>query len=258
MKHFIIFAQMKKTLLFVGFTFLVHLSTIGQAPLKHIETREQLWLAVFNQSRFHKHWGTWLDVHYRITGNFVNRRMQFIFRPALTYFVTDDFRASLGYALVSHYPAEGFETVRTEHRPWQQVWWNQKYSGFSTVQWIRLEQRFNERVVADVKEDGYNYNFRVRYNLGFTIPMKGVVVSGKTPFVAISNEFFVNFGDRVVYNTFDQNRFFAGFGYAFTPHLNAQLGYMNVYQQEASGNNYVSSHTLRLFIYHSLDLRDAE
>jgi hypothetical protein len=128
----------------------------------------------------------------------------------------------------------------------------------TTLQWLRLEQRFNEKVVADQKQNGYNYNFRVRYNFSFFIPLKGKELIAKTPFAAIGNELFLNFGDRVVYNTFDQNRLFAGFGYQISSHLNAQLGYMNIYQQEDSGNNYLSTHVIRLFLFHSLDLRNKD
>lgn len=92
----------------------------------------------------------------------------------------------------------------------------------------------------------------------FFIPLKGREMVGKTPFVALIDEIFLNFGDRITCNTFDQNRFFAGLGYQFTSHLNIQLGYMNVYQQEASGDNYFSTHAARLFVFHSLDLKDKE
>ena len=230
----------------------------AQAPEKHIHDREQLWFGYFNQTRFSNKWGMWADVHYRMTDNFATRPFQFLFRPAITYFIKDNLRINVGYTYAHHFPGKGLNTSRTEHRPWQQIWWNQKYPGLTTLQWLRLEQRFNEKVVADVKEDGYNYNFRVRYNFSFFIPLKGKEMAPKTPFAAIMNEVFLNFGDRIVYNTFDQNRFFAGFGYQFSSHLNAQLGYMNVYQQEGSGNNYFSTHAIRLFVFHSLDLRNKE
>jgi hypothetical protein len=232
--------------------------TNAQAPEKHIHSREQLWLGYFNQTRFSSKWGMWVDVHYRMTDNFVNRSFQFLFRPAVTYFIKDNLRVNVGYALASHFPAAGLQTTRYEHRPWQQIWWNQKYPGLTTLQWLRLEQRFNEKVVADEKQDGYNYNFRVRYNFSFFLPLKGKEMAPDTPFAAITNEVFLNFGDRIVYNTFDQNRFFAGVGYQFTSHLNGQLGYMNVYQQEGSGNNYFSTHAIRLFFFHSLDLRNKD
>jgi hypothetical protein len=230
----------------------------GQAPEKHIHDREQLWVGYFNQTRFSNKLGMWADVHYRMTDNFVDRPFQFLFRPAVTYFFRDNLRLNVGYTLANHFPARELNTTRVEHRAWQQIWWNQKYPGLTTLQWLRLEERFNEKVVADEKLNGYNYTFRVRYNFSFFLPLKGKEMAPKTPFAAITNEVFLNFGDKVVYNTFDQNRLFAGFGYQFSSHLNAQLGYMNVYQQEGSGNNYFSTHTIRLFVFHSLDLRNKE
>jgi hypothetical protein len=233
-------------------------TTFSQTAEKHIHSREQLWFGYFNQTRFSNKWGMWADVHYRMTDNFASRPFQFLVRPALTYFIKDNLRVNVGYAFVTHFPGKGLNTTRFEHRPWQQIWWNQKYTGLTTLQWIRLEQRFNEKVVSDVKQDGYNYIFRVRYNMSFFIPLKGKEIVPKTPFAAVMNEVFLNFGDNITYNTFDQNRLFAGVGYQFTSHLNAQLGYMNVYQQEASGNNYFSTHAIRLFFFHSIDLRQQD
>ncbi|MEJ0029958.1 MAG: DUF2490 domain-containing protein [Bacteroidota bacterium] len=230
-------------------------ATFAQAPSKSIHNRTQTWLGYFNQTRFSDKWGMWVDVHYRMTDNFADRPFQFLFRPAVTYFIKDNLRVNVGYTLAEHFPAKGLNTTRTEHRAWQQVWWNQKYSRMSTLQWLRLEQRFNQKVANDVKVGGYTYTFRARYNFAFFIPLKGRELAPKTPFVAIMNEVFLNFGKNVVYNTFDQNRLFVGLGYQFTTHLNAQLGYMNVYQQDATGNNYFSSHCIRFFVFHSLDLR---
>jgi hypothetical protein len=230
-------------------------SIVAQTPDKHIDSREQLWFGYFNQMRFNDRWGAWVDVHYRMTDNFAERPFQFLFRPAVTYFFKDNLRLNVGYTLAEHFPGKGLNTRRTEHRAWQQIWWNQKYPGLTTLQWLRLEQRFNQKVVDDELQEGYNYTFRVRYSFSFFVPLKGKEILAKTPFAALINEVFLNFGDKVTYNTFDQNRLFAGLGYQFTSHLNAQLGYMNVYQQESSGNNYFSTHAIRLFVFHTLDLR---
>jgi hypothetical protein len=238
------------------FVFLTGQPAIAQVPDKRIHQREQLWLGAFHQTRFSNRWGMWMDVHYRMTDNFLSRPFQFLFRPALTYFIHDNLRINVGYALAKHYPAKGFNTTRTEHRPWQQVWWNQKHPGLNSVQWIRFEQRFNENVLEDEKTGGYDYSFRIRYNLGFVVPLKGKEITSKTPFATVTNEIFLNLGDKVIYNTFDQNRFFAGAGYQFTDHSNVQIGYMNIYQQEGSGNNYFSTHVIRLSLLQSLDLRN--
>jgi Protein of unknown function (DUF2490) len=238
-------------------TFIPH-QTSAQSTGKSVHHRDQTWFAYFNQTRLTNKFGLWLDVHYRQTDNFIERPFQLLIRPALTYFIKDNLRVNAGYTFVNHFPAKGFDTSRPEHRAWQQVWWNQKYTGLTTLQWLRFEQRFNRKIANDVLQDGYNIGYRLRYNFTFFIPLKGKEMAAKTPFVAIANEVFFNIGDRVVYNTFDQNRFFVGLGYQFTSHLNAQLGYMNVFQQEASGSNYLSTNTIRLFVFHSLDLRNKE
>jgi hypothetical protein len=199
-----------------------------------------------------------VDVHYRQTDNFIDRPFQFLFRPAVTYFIKDNLRFNLGYAFVNHFPAKGLDTSRPEHRTWQQIWWNQKYPGLTTLQWLRFEQRFNRKIANDVLEEGYNFNYRLRYNISFFIPLRGKEMVAKTPFLAVTNEIFLNFGDKILYNTFDQNRFFAGVGYQFTSHLNAQLGYMNLFQQEIAGNKYMSTNAIRLFFFHSFDLRNKE
>jgi len=239
-------------------TLLVEHPCMAQSSTRELHHREQLWLAYFNQTRLTTKFGFWVDIHYRQADHFIDRPFQLLFRPAVTYFIRDNLRFNAGYAYVNHFPAKGLDTSRPEHRAWQQIWWNQKYAGLVTLQWLRLEQRFNRKIANDELQEGYNFNYRLRYNMSFFIPLRGKEIIAKTPFVAIMNEVFLNFGGKIIYNTFDQNRFFAGVGYQFTPHLNAQLGYMNVFQQEASGNKYMSSNAIRLFVYHSLDLRSKE
>jgi hypothetical protein len=227
----------------------------GQSVQREVHHRDQLWVGYFNQTRLTDKFGFWLDVHYRQTDHFIDRPFQFLVRPAVTWFIRDNLRFNVGYAYANHFPAKGLSTSRPEHRAWQQIWWNQKYTGLTTLQWLRLEQRFNHKIANDVLEDGYNFNYRLRYNMSFFIPLKGKEMIARTPFAVVMNEVFLNFGGKIVYNTFDQNRFFAGLGYQFTSHLNAQLGYMNVFQQEASGNKYMSSNVIRLFVFHTLDFR---
>lgn len=237
---------------------LIGFSSLAQTPAKEVHSREQAWLGYFNQTRLTNTFGLWLDVHYRQTDNFVERPFQLLIRPAVTYFVRDNLRLNLGYASVSHFPAEGLNTTRPEQRVWQQVWWNQKYTGVNMVQWLRVEQRFNRKISNDILQDGYNRTNRIRYNMLFSIPLGKKEIAPRTPFIVVSNEVFINFGKNIVYNTFDQNRFTLGLGYQFTSHLNAQLCYMNVYQQEAAGNRYMSSNVIRLFVFHSLDLRHTD
>ena len=92
------------------------------------------------------------------------------------------------------------------------------------MQWVRIDERFRTKVVDGELTNSYNFNWRFRYNIAFTFPLKGKVVQAKTPFLFFNDEIFINAGQNIVYNYFDQNRLFVGLGYQFTAHLNAQLG----------------------------------
>jgi hypothetical protein len=227
----------------------------SQSIQKEVRQREQIWTAYFNQTRITNKWGLWLDVHHRQTDNFIERPFLFIARPAVNYYLKDNLRLQAGYAFINHFPAKGFSTSRPEHRAWQQVWWSQKYTGFTTLQWLRLEERYNRTVVNDVLQPGYRLSHRLRYNFSFFIPLTGKELAPKTFFAALVNELFINLGKKTVYNTFDQNRLFVGGGYQFNKSLTMQFGYMNIFQQETSGNQYWSSHAIRLFLLQTLDLR---
>ena len=116
------------------FFLFVSTTVFAQPPEKNIRTAGQLWIAYLNQTRFSEKWGAWIDIHYRTTDNLTDRPMTFLIRPAVTYFIKDNLRVNIGYAFAEHYPGKGLTTIRREHRPWQQIWWNQKYSGLTLLQ----------------------------------------------------------------------------------------------------------------------------
>lgn len=222
---------------------------------KDIEHDEQIWLGYLNQTRFTNKSGFWLDVHFRFSDDFTGRLGQNIFRPGYIYFLTDQVRLSAGYAYATTYSATEDTPDIPEHRPWQQIQWYDKRKHFTMMQYVRLEERFRRSVEGTELLDEYDFNYRIRYLISFTIPLKGKSVEPKTPFIFVNDEVMINFGEEIVYNYFDQNRFFVGVGYQFTKHLNAQIGYLNVFQQRATGNQYNRVDAIRLFVFHNLDFR---
>jgi hypothetical protein len=242
---------MKKILIHLVFVVAAcQLSVAQQAP-KTVNEHSQVWAGYFNQTRLSDKWGLWLDVHARRI-DFLDRWNTLIFRPGLTYYLNDHVRLTAGYAYVSHYnPAP----VRPEHRPWQQVLWTSRSKKLQTLQWIRLEERFNRKVANNELLDEYAFNFRIRYQITLMVPLKGDFIQQGTPFFVIGDELHVNAGKQITYNYFDQNRFFVGLGYQFSKTMNAQLTYMNLFQQLPAGNQFNNNHVLRLFLFHNLDLR---
>lgn len=239
----------------LAFLLYAGITPAGWAQDKEVINRNQVWLGYLNQTRLTNKFSLWLDVHARRT-DFLDRWATTIVRPGLTYHVSENVRLTAGYAYVAHWPAqETQETIRPEHRLWQQVNWNSKSRKLYLNQWVRLEERFNRNLQNDALQAGYHFNYRVRYLLALLLPLRGEAIEPGVPFAVLNDEIHLNFGKKITYNYFDQNRFFVGLGYPFRKNLNAQLGYMNLFQQLPAGNRFYNTHTLRLFVFHTLDLR---
>ena len=124
------------------------------------------------------------------------------------------------------------------------------------MQWLRLEQRFRRKILNDDElAADYLFNYRLRFNVLMQFPLGNNPFQPRSLSFVLNDELHVNFGEKIVYNYFDQNRFFAGFNFHLAGHNNLQFGYMNIFQQLAGGNRYRSLHAIRLFFFHNLDLR---
>lgn len=217
----------------------------------------QTWLAFFNQSRFSERWGLWTDVHFRLKNDFVNDPSTFIFRAGPMYYLTDDVRLTAAYNFINHFPDEAHKNIsQPEHRLMQQVQWFTKIKASRLMQWVRLEERWRQKIKNDDElAEGFNFNWRIRYNFALFLPLtqKGLGAGGLQ--FLVNDEVMLNFGENIVYNYFDQNRLFLGLVYQNTAHSQFHLGYMNVFQQLAAGNRYREQHAIRLFYFHNFDFR---
>ena len=235
-------------------TFLVPVAGYAQ---KQTESVQQIWFAYFNQSRLSDRWGLWFDGHIRTKEDFVTDLSTTIARAGLTYYLNDNTKLTAGYAYVTHYPLNDQQTVsQPEHRPWQQVQWHTKYSEIRMMQYVRLEERYRRKIAnADELAEGYNFNWRVRYNFFITAPLSKKAYAPGTLSFVFNDELHINAGKEIVYNYFDQNRLFVGFSFHTNQHDNIQFGYMNQFQQLASGNKYRSVHAARIYYLQNLDFR---
>lgn len=252
--------QILKILSFLTLSALLVPQLLTAQTTKHTERIEQVWLGYFNQTRFSNKWGIWVDAHLRTKDDFFNELYQAIIRGGVTYYLNDATKLTVGDAFINHYPGDNHKQIsQPEHRPWQQIQWHTKYNKVKTMQYVRLEERFRRKVLNDsTLADGNNFNFRVRYNFLIQVPLgKSERPSGSFSFI-FNNEVHINFGKQIVYNYFDQNRFFLGFAYHINTTDNLQFGYMNIFQQLSSGNQYRIINAARVFYFHNLDLRKKE
>lgn len=229
----------------------------GAQTQKHTEHLQQIWLGYFSQIRFSDKIGLWTDLNLRTKDDFVNNFSVSIVRIGLTYYVTTDTKLTAGYAWVNFFPGDNHKNIsQPEHRPWQQIQWHTKYGKQRMMQWIRLEERYRHKILNnDALADGYNFNFKLRYNLWYEVPLsKKGIVPGVLSFI-VNDEVHINFGKQIVNNYFDQNRFFTGLKLQTGKSANLQFGYLNVFQQLAEGNKYKNINGGRIFYFQNIDLR---
>lgn len=213
---------------------------------KEINQQFQTWVSLNSVTKFSEHWGVAADVHLR-TNDFFQDNNFFFLRGGIAYIPNSKFSFTGGYAHMWLAPKNPtWSTFSDENRIYQQVQMNTKSGNVSILQRLRNEQRWQEIIVNDVETGKNKFSNRVRYLISTTIP----IFKKKTaPSLVLSDELLIQFGKDIVYNTFDQNRFFVGIKQAINPKLSFDFGYMNVYQQKSTGYQYDMNHTLRLFFY---------
>ncbi|MCP5245872.1 MAG: DUF2490 domain-containing protein [Burkholderiales bacterium] len=163
----------------------------------------------------------WVEGQGRF-GNDSTRFSQGIIRPGIGYAVTDKISVWLGYAWIpTSVPFSGASGPYNEHRIWQQILWNDRFSFGSLQSRTRFEQRYFD--IPGSTDVGY----RVRQLFKLTVPIAEIP---NLSFV-LANEIFFNTNDidTGTKGGFDQNRVFGGFGYRFTPVISGEIGYMNQY-----------------------------
>ena len=228
---------------FIGNSFYVH------AQSKEITTQEQTWLSINSTVKLHKNWGFIADVHIRRTDFFAQSNFYFL-RGAINYWASPDLTVALGYAHMWIAPTNS-STFLNENRIYQQVQLVSRTNHVSIVQRLRSEQRWSEKIVQNKKSDTLNFTERIRYLLSVTIP---IFKNKQLPSLVISDEICLQFGKKIVYNTFDQNRLFIGIKQILSKALSFDAGYMYLYQQKESGYQYNGNKTYRLFLYYTPDL----
>lgn len=222
------------------------------AQSKSVNEVSQSWTSLNSTIRFNNHWGMVADFHIRRT-NFLADPNFYFLRTGVQYWVNNQLSLTLGIGKMWVAPSTpNWEHFAEENRIYQQALLSSKLGKIGIVQRIRNEQRWIEKIANDQFTGNYRFSNRIRYLLAFNIP---IFKNPKYPSLSLSDELMIQFGKEILYNTFDQNRLFLGIRQPISKTLNFDFGYMQSFQQKASGYQYDKIHTLRCFFYYSPDLR---
>lgn len=238
-----------------NFMFLLLFFSFFQAQTpseKQTKQQSQVWLAFVSSTKLNTHWDFIADVGIRWNEFFVSENV-YLIRGAMNYRITPMISVAGGYAHAWSAPVkEEWDTYADENRIFEQVQFNSKLGSTGVFQRLRIEQRWQEKIVNDEVLSDIRFTNRIRYMANFNIP---VFNKKNRPTLAVFDEVMFHFGQEVVYNTFDQNRFFIGIRQNLTSQLSCDFGYVNAYQQRYPGYQYEMTHLLRLFLFLNTEVK---
>lgn len=224
---------------------------------KKIENQQLIWYGYYNNLKFNENWNLNSEIQERQFYN-PTAQHQLVFRSNLERKVFGDWKASVGMTYFLQNPntpnSESNLTV-PELRP--DIGFNHKQKlGFVTINHrYKVEARFFHDVENEKLVGGYRFsNFRLRYQLGLDFPIWKKEGNEKL-LLKIKDEIMFNVGNKIVKNTFDQNRIYLAVNYKLNASYAFELGYMNWFQQQKSGTDFYNRDILRFSIFHSIDLK---
>ncbi|MCX6613206.1 MAG: DUF2490 domain-containing protein [Acidobacteria bacterium] len=199
-------------------------------------------------------WGLHLEGQWR-RENVVTQWQQLLLRPAVNYQLNPHIMLTSGYGFVQthrygDYPAK---SAFPEHRFYEQAQIASKWRKTEWTNRLRLEQR-NIGQTTLIPSGGYNvtswrYENRFRYMLRTNVPLP---FGENKYYLGIYDEFFVNFGKNVAFNTFDQNRAYIALGKKLPHQTKLEVGFMEQTLQHRDGRVMEHNHTLQIAIYSKL------
>lgn len=224
-------------------------------PAKMVTEQTQVWLAYMTQTRFSDSFSWWNDFHFVPKGFLV-------LRTGLTYHPHQRVALTAGYGYLGLPVRSGeADLSRSEHRPWAQaLFTNPIDESWSTLQRVRYESRFRQKVEDGETVSGYDFNHRIRFMFQVRRDFKEWAwgeSNSFVPYAVLADEVLLNFGEQIIYNHLDQNRVTAGIGVAHGG-LSFQVGYMNRYSQLPAGDQFVMNHTMLFWVFHNIDLRSSD
>ena len=224
------------------------------AQSKQVTHQQLVWYGYHNTLEWHSKWSVNSEIEERRFFN-PDKQHQFLVRSQLKYALGENWSVGAGFAyfLQSPQSPNAKETlVVPELRPHLQLDYRQQINKLTITHRYRAEKRFFRNTANGELAKGYNSNYRFRYRIGLEYPVASIKQQPLK--LKISDEIMFNAGERIVNNSFDQNRVYGGLNYAFNKHIAVEAGYLKWFQQRASGYEYYDRDIIRLVFTHSISV----
>nr|WP_315196211.1 DUF2490 domain-containing protein [uncultured Flavobacterium sp.] len=223
---------------------------------KNIDHQSLLWTRYYNQLTINDKWSIHTEFDNRVFISPFEENL-FLIRMHGRYKVNKDvdFGAGVSYFSVATQVPENTKDFRIpEYRIQQDISWKHEYGNITLGQRFQVEERFFHNANNEGLLPGTTFNWRFRYRLMGEFPcwkkesqyLKAIVY----------DEIMINAGEKIVSNTFDQNRIYAALQYGVNKNIALELGYLNSFQQRASGVDYFDRDIIRFTFFHKIKLKE--
>jgi hypothetical protein len=250
-----------RLLLFAGCLFGLNLFFPGfaqaQQTQKQIMQQTIAWYRLEQRIDFSSAWRLSLETEYR-PFNFTGNRFQYYVRGRVHYRFNEHWRMGLGAAYfrqTNHQPHVKGNLDVPEIRFHQELTFQSIPGKWQTVHQVRIEERFFRNSSGSDLVDGYRFNFRFRYRLEFIRALIQPETETGSLRLRTHGEVMLNAGEPIIYNFFDQIRFYLGLNYQVSRPWAIELGYMKSFQQRESGYQYLDRDIVRIALQHQWRLK---
>ncbi len=242
----------------VGTILLLGFAGVANAQERAVSHASQQWIQVYTQTVVNKKNALWLDAGMRQTHN-GRLPSQRLIRAGWAYGLPLELQGVTGFARFS-FQQDG-RTNRNEWRLWQEINRNHQFRFAVLQQRLRAEARFFEIMAKGNDPGSRHFNMRFRYRLQASVPiMKFRKPHAESPvlLLSVADELFVNTGQEIVHNTFDNNRFVAGPALKLNQSLTLALLYNHQFGHRSNRNTAESSEICWLTINWKGQLRGSD
>ncbi|MEE2645277.1 MAG: DUF2490 domain-containing protein [Myxococcota bacterium] len=227
------------------------------APSKQLVARDTgVWFGLYNTYWLSENWGYYGEYHLR-RSQFFDQMSKLYLRFGVNYKIALRLRLTLGvvnrYTWSEHPGEPGEEDYVPEYRFWEQLLFSRRALRLKIYHQIRTEQRW--RRSTSMEDPKYYYYNRFRYKFLVYGPLIGQLFDKGSLFFCLYNEIFMQAGEKVEFNYFEDNRAYVGIGYGLSNDLHLHLGYMKSFGQ-LDAFAFRNHDIFRVSLYHRLTLFD--
>jgi hypothetical protein len=245
-----------KTSQIFHFLLLFLTTQINAQTEKNIDHQSLLWTRYYNHLTLNNKWSIHTEFDNRI---FINPTEQNLFaiRMQGRYKINANIEVGGGFvyfSVTTQDPDVSFDFKIPEYRGQQDITWKQDFGSFTLNQRYQVEERFFQNANKEELLSGTTFFWRFRYRL------QGEYSCWKKENqylkAIVYDELMINGGKNIVKNTFDQNRIYAALQYGVNKNIALELGYLNSFQQRASGVDYFDRDIIRFSFFHKIKLKE--